>query len=118
MRVIAALLSAWVAWRWLGFFVGLGRLRRFERGPVRREARRTVIARGALNVFFSVVAVYLWAVELDRQPDAVFVGFLAAAMMCSLAIGVAAGFMQPEDRTPETLDVCSVRRRRLRVPPP
>jgi hypothetical protein len=118
LRVVAALLSAWVAWRWLGFFVGLLRLRGFERGPVRREARRTVIARGALNVFFSVAVLYVWFVELDRQPGEVFVGFLAAAMMCSLAIGVAAGFMQPEERTPETLDVCRLRRPRSPVPPP
>ena len=77
---------------------------------MRREARRTVIARGALNVFFSVVVLYLWAVALDRQPGETFVGFLAAAMMCSLAIGVASWFMQPEERTPETLDVCRISR--------
>ncbi len=115
MRVAATLLSAWVAWRWLGFFVGLFRLRRFQ-GPVRREARRTVIARGALNVFFSVVIVYLWSVEISVQPGETFVGFLAATMMCSLAVGVAAAFMQPQDRTPETLEVCRLRLRRPSVP--
>ena len=103
--------SAWVAWRWIGFLLGLVRIREFE-GPLRREARRSVIARGALNVFFSVAALYLWACVLDAQPGETFVGFLAAAMMCSLAIGVAAGFMQPEERTPETLDVCRVHPRR------
>lgn len=107
MRIVAALLSAWVAWRWLGFLIGLFRVRRFE-GPTRREARRTVIARGAWNVFFSVALVYLWGSIYDRQPGADFVGFMAAAMMCSLAIAVAVGFMQPEERTPETLSICRV----------
>jgi hypothetical protein len=115
LRVVAALLSVWVAWRWLGFFVGFFRLRRFD-GVSRREARRTVIARGALNVFFSVGIVYLWASVLGRQPGETFVGFLAAAMMCSLAIGVAAGFMQPAERNAETLNVCRVRRRRPPAP--
>lgn len=117
MRVAAALLTAWVAWRWLGFVLGFVRARRFE-GDVRREARRTVIARGAFNVFFSVVAVYLWADALDLQPGETFVGFLAAAMMCSLAAGVSAGLMQPRERTPETLDVVRVIPPRRPAPPP
>lgn len=108
MRVVAALLTAWLAWRWLGFFVGLVRVRRFE-GPVRREARRTVIARGAFNVFFSVAAIYLWAAVTEEQPSDVFVGFLAAALMCSLVVGVVSGFMQPAERTPETLSICRLR---------
>lgn len=107
MRVVAALLSAWIAWRWLGFVLGLVRVRDFQQ-PVRREARRTVIARGAWNVFFSVTVVYLWASIYDRQPSTELVGFMAAAMMCSLAAGVVAGFMQPEERTPETLSICRV----------
>lgn len=97
-----------MAWRWLGFLVGLGRLSKF-RGPARREARRTVISRGALNVFGSVAVVYAWAFALELQLAETFVGFLAAAMMISLAIGLAAAFMQPEKRTPETLDVCRIR---------
>jgi hypothetical protein len=109
LRVVAAVLTVWIAWRWLGFFVGIARVRGFE-GPPRREARRTVIARGAWNVFFSVIAVYLWALVTREQPGETFVGFMAAAMMCSLAIGIACGFMQPEERTPETLDVCRLRR--------
>lgn len=108
MRTLGTLGAIWVAWRWLGFLVGLGRLRRFN-GPARREARRTVISRGALNVFFSVTVVYVWAFALDLQIAETFVGFLAATMMISLAIGVAAAFMQPETRTPETLDVCRLR---------
>lgn len=111
MRVVVALLSAWVAWRWIGFLLGLVRIREFE-GPLRREARRSVIARGAYNVFFSVAVLYLWAGVLGEQPGEAFVGFMAAAMMCSLAIGIAAGFMQPEERDPETLDLCRVMRRR------
>ncbi len=99
-----------MVWRWLGFFVGLTRIRRFD-GPARREARRTVINRGALNVFFSIATVYLWAFALDLQLAETFVGFLAATMMVSLAVGVAAAFMQPENRTPETLDVCRIRPR-------
>lgn len=103
--------SVWVAWRWLGFLVGLARLRTFT-GPVRREARRTVISRGAVNVFFSVAVVYIWAFALELQLAETFVGFLAATMMISLAIGTAAAFMQPERRTPETLEVCRLRRSR------
>lgn len=108
MRIVAALLTAWVTWRWLGFFVGLVRVFRFE-GAVRKEARRTVIGRGAFNVFFSVAAIYLWAAIANEQPSDVFVGFLAAALMCSLVVGVVAGFMQPQERTPETLSICRLR---------
>ncbi len=111
MRIVAALFSAWVAWRWLGFFIGGFRVRGFD-GAARREARHTVIARGAWNVFLTVGAIYLWAFVLRVQPDGSFVGFMAATMMCSLLVGVAAGFMQPEQRTPETLDVCRVVLRR------
>lgn len=111
MAVAAALLlSAWTAARWFGFVLGLGRVRAFD-GPARREARRTVVNRGAINVFLSVTVVYLWALALELQLTEVFVGFLAAATMCSLAVGVASAFMQPEVRTPETLDVCRIRRR-------
>ena len=107
MRVLAVAASVYVAWRWIGFFAGLTRLHEYKGAP-RREARRTVISRGALNVFGSVVAVYLWAFALELQLAETFVGFLAATMMISLAIGVAAVFMQPEQRTPETLDVCRI----------
>jgi hypothetical protein len=108
LRLVAGLLTAWIAWRWLGFFVGLVRVRHFE-GPVRREARRTVIGRGAWNVFLSVAAIYLWAAIRHEQPGEVFVGFLAAMLMCSLAVGIAVGFMQPQERTPSTLSICSLR---------
>lgn len=108
MNVVVWVFAAWAAWRWLGFLVGLARVRRFE-GTVRREARRTVIARGAWNVFLSVVVLYLWAAIYELQPGTTFVGFLAAATMCSLAIGIAAGFMQPEERTRETLEICRLR---------
>jgi hypothetical protein len=109
LRVVAIVVSAWIAWRWLGFFVGLLRVRRFEKGPLRREARRTVINRGAINVFFSVAAVYLWAVVYKVDFTEVFVGFLAALMMCSLAVGIASAFMQPEERNRETLEICRLR---------
>jgi hypothetical protein len=108
LRIVAGLLTAWVAWRWIGFLVGLVRVQRFE-GPVRREARRTVIARGAWNVFGSVALIYLWAAIGRAQPSDVFVGFLAAVLMCSLAVGIAVGFMQPEVRTPATLSICRLR---------
>ena len=107
LRILALLLSVWVGWRWIGFLLGITRVRRFE-GVVRREARRTVVTRGALNVFLTVGALYLWAIALHRQPSNEFVGFLAAAMMISLAIGIANAFMQPEERTPEVLNVCRV----------
>jgi hypothetical protein len=109
LRIAAVIISAWIAWRWLGFVVGLARIRRFEKGPSRREARRTVINRGALNVFVSVAAGYLWAVVLKVDFTEVFVGFLAALMMCSLAIGIASAFMQPEKRNRETLEICRLR---------
>jgi hypothetical protein len=110
LRILGTLGSIWGAWRWIGFLVGLGRLR-FFKGPARREARRTVITRGALNVFFSVGVVYVWAFALELQLAETFVGFLAATMMISLAVGTASAFMQPENRTPETLDVCRLLRR-------
>jgi hypothetical protein len=105
LRVIALVLSSWTGIRWLGFGLGIVRLRRFN-GPPRREARRTVINRGAINVFLSVAALLLWAEGLQLRMAPTFVGFLAAAMMCSLAIGVAAAFMQPEERMPETVGIC------------
>ena len=114
MRVVAFALSAWIGWRWVGFVVGAVRIRSFEKGPVRREARRSVVARGAINVFLSVALLYVWAAIEHVQPSNVFVGFLAAAMMCSLAIGVASAFMQPQERNVETLDVCRVFRSRAR----
>ena len=105
MRWAALLLSIWTGVRWLGFGLGILRLARFK-GPVRREARRTVINRGAINVFLSVASLFLWAEGLQLRMSQSFVGFLAAAMMCSLAVGVAAAFMQPEERTPETVGIC------------
>jgi hypothetical protein len=107
VRWVAWILSVLIAWRWLGFLVGIARIWRFQ-GAARREARRTVIARGAWNVFLSVAVLYLWLSILDRQPGETFVGFLAAAMLCSLALGIVAGFMQPEQRTPATLEVCRI----------
>src|SRR5581483_7994429 len=86
VRIVAIVLTVWVGWRWIGFLLGTVRVREFEKGPVRREARRTVVTRGALNIFLSIVALYLWAEIRRLQPSDVFVGFLAAAMMCSLAI--------------------------------
>ena len=114
-RIVAAVLTVWIAWLWLGFVVGLLRVRRFESGPTRREARRTVVVRGAWNVFLSVGVFYLWAFVYEAQPGDVFVGFLAATMMCSLAVGIASGFMQPQERTPETLGICRVT---ARIPAP
>ncbi len=118
MLVVALVVSVWIAWRWVGFLLGMTRVRRFE-GPVRREARSTVVTRGALNVFLSVGVFYLWGIALHREPGNVFVGFLAAAMMISLAVGVMNALMQPEERTPEVLDVCRViRPGALRPPDP
>lgn len=105
MRWAAAVLTIWTCVRWLGFGLGILRLKRFI-GPVRREARRTVINSGAINVFLSVGSLFLWAESEQLRLSPSFVGFLAAAMMCSLAVGVAAAFMQPEVRTPETVGLC------------
>ena len=106
MRWAALVLTLWTAVRWLGFGLGILRLQRFKAGPTRREARRTVINRGAINVFLTVGSLFLWAESEELRMAQSFVGFLAAAMMCSLAVGVAAAFMQPEDRTPETVGIC------------
>ena len=110
MRFLGVVGTLWVAWRWFGFVVGIGRLRFFT-GPARREARRTVVGYGAITVFLTVAVVYLWAFAVELQLEETFVGFLAATMMISLAIGVAATFMQPEERRPETLEVCRLIRR-------
>jgi hypothetical protein len=116
VRIVAYIASIWIGWRWLGFLFGIARVRGFEKGPARREARRSVIARGAINVFLSVAVLYLWAEVAKLQPNDVFVGFLAAAMMCSLAIGVATAFMQPAERNPQTLDICRVFRPKAHEP--
>lgn len=105
MRVVAAVLSAWVAGRWVGFVVGLTRIGRFD-GPVRREARRAVITRGALNVSLSIGVVYLWSFALRLDLAETFVGFLAACMTISLAAGAAARLMQPSARIPHTVAIC------------
>ena len=105
MRWVALILSIWTGVRWLGFVLGVLRLKRFT-GPPRREARRTVINRGAVNVFLSVASLLLWAEANQLRMAPSFVGFLAASMMCSLAVGVAAAFMQPEERTAETVGIC------------
>lgn len=110
MRFLGVVGTLWVVWRWLGFVVGIGRLRFFT-GPARREARRTVVAYGAITVFLTVAVIYAWAFALELQLAETFVGFLAAMMMISLAIGVAATFMQPEERRPETIGVCRLTRR-------
>jgi hypothetical protein len=105
VRWAALVLSVWAGVRWLGFALGIIRLRWFKDAK-RREARRTVINRGAINVFLSVAALFFWAEALQLRMSQSFVGFLAAAMMCSLAVGVAAAFMQPEERTSETVGIC------------
>lgn len=110
MRFFAVVGTLWVIWRWLAFLVGIGRLRFFT-GPVRREARRTVVAFGAITVFLTVAVIYMWAFALELQLAETFVGFLAAMMTISLAIGVAVTFMQPEQRRPETIGVCRLIRR-------
>lgn len=84
---------------------------------MRREARRTVVGRGAWNIAFTIVLVYIWAAVDHRQPGEQFVGFLAAVMMCSLFVGIASFFMQPEDRNRDTLEICRLRPMPLPVPP-
>ena len=78
-----------------------------------------MVGRGAWCVFFAIVAVYLWAESYDVQPGEAFVGFLAATIMCSLAVATIAWFMQPEERTPGTIDVVRLRwRGPSEAPPP
>lgn len=108
MRAVAIALTVYAAWRWLRFLLGASRVHRFV-GPVRREARRSVVAHGALDVFLSTAAFYAWAQVWERQPTETFVGFVAAVLMISLVVAVAAAFMQPPERTPETLTLFRLR---------
>jgi hypothetical protein len=112
VRFAAGLLSAWAASRWVGFVVGAARARRFE-GGVRKQARRTVVAHGAVTMFVSAGAFYAWAFALDLQPAETLVGFIAAALMIALALGLANALMQPAERTPETIGICRLRRPRV-----
>lgn len=107
MSIAAALLGAWAAWRWIGFVAGLVRLLGLD-GATRREARRTLIGHGAIDVFFSVCAIYLWALALDAQPTETFVAFMAATVMISLAVGVASRLMQPPVRLPHTIGIARI----------
>ncbi|HVL80171.1 MAG TPA: hypothetical protein VM840_01090 [Actinomycetota bacterium] len=100
MRALAALITAWAVLRWVALGVGVLRARRFP-APVRREARRSAVSHSALDVFVSVSALYAWAYALQLQPVERFVGMMAAVMMLALMVGVAAWFMQPEERSPE-----------------
>lgn len=108
MPFVAALASAWVAWRWLGFALGLLRIDSFPDGPVRREARRTVITRGALNLALSIGLIYLWGYALHLQIAETFVGLLAAWVVIALATAAVARLMQPSVRIPHTISICHV----------
>lgn len=89
--------------------MGLARVRRLS-GPVRREGRRASVTRVAMNVFWSVVALYAWTSALRVQPTPGLVGFLGAALVFSLVAAVLAAFMQPPERSPETLGLFRLRR--------
>ncbi len=67
-----------------------------------------MIGRGAFNVALSVVTFYVWAAATGRQPGESFVGFMAAATMCSIAVGIVAGFMQPAERDLKALGICRI----------
>lgn len=107
---LAVVLALWTAVRWVGLAVGAVRARRFT-GAVRKEARRAVVGRAALNIVLSVAALYAFALALDLQPTETFVGFLGAVTMFALVTWATAGFMQPADRTRETLELFRLRRR-------
>lgn len=107
---LAVLLALWVTARWVGFVAGAVRARRFT-GSVRKEARRAVVGRAALNVVLSVATLYAFALALDLQPTETFVGFLGAVTIFALVAWATAGFMQPADRTRETLELFGLRPR-------
>jgi uncharacterized membrane protein (DUF441 family) len=110
--LIAVPVTAWAAWRWLGFVAGTLRIRRYPAGPVRKEARRAVVQSGSWTIWVTTGAVVAWMAAADVRLTENFGGFVAAVLMGSLAVGVAAAMMQPAERTPETLDICRLRRPR------
>ena len=104
MRIVAILLTTWVALRWVGVILGGWRARGFE-GPIRKEARRACVARAAVNVFLSAAAALAWVQALGLKPRSEMVGFGVMLLMIALVAGVLAAFMQPKERTSETLDI-------------
>ena len=109
MRIGAALLSLWAALRWTGLFAGVVRLRKLD-PALRREARRSAVSHAALDIALTVVAVYAWSFALRLQPVEPFVGFLAAVLMVAIVAGIAAWFMQPEERSAEVWALFRLRR--------
>jgi hypothetical protein len=109
-QVLAILLSSWAAIRWAGLLLGVARLRTF-RGPVQREARRACIARTALNLFVSTAAFFAWAQALGLRPKPQLTGFFGMLLVLSLVGGALASFMQPQERTPATLEMFRFRAR-------
>lgn len=105
--VLTVVLASWACIRWTGVLAALVRARRFE-GPQRRECRRAIVTRASTSVLVSVAALYAWAQWQRLQPADNFVGFIAAVVLGSMAVGSAAAFMQPKERTPETLDIFRV----------
>ena len=101
MRLLALTLTAWVAWRWLRFVVGTIETVFMPGGAERRRIRQRWISFGAISVLLTVAAILLWGSELGRQPGAAFVGFLAAAVMCALAVGIIAKFMSAAEGVDE-----------------
>lgn len=101
---VAVVLAAWTALRWTGLLLGVVRMRRLD-GPVRREARRAAIGRTALNVVVSVATLYAFALALELQPTEAFVGLLGGLIMIALVVWAAAGFMQPAERDPRTIEL-------------
>ncbi len=63
-----------------------------------------------MNVFWSVAALYAWTAALRLEPTEPLVGFIAAVLMVSLVAAVLAAFMQPAERSPESLDLFRIRR--------
>jgi hypothetical protein len=93
LPILWVVLTAWIGWRWFRSIFGVIEVARAPRGAERRHVRRAVIGYTASSVFLTVFAVLLWTAALARQPSADLNGFLAAALMCSLAIGIIVKFM-------------------------
>jgi hypothetical protein len=100
LRILALALTVWVATRWLRFLVGVGETFVMTPAPERRRLRQAWIGSGAATVVLTVVAVLMWASELGRQPGASFIGFLAAAVICSLAVSIIVRFMASAEESP------------------
>lgn len=108
VRVLASVLSLWAAYRWVGLAFGVARVRRF-RDQARGEARRSCVVRTSWNVVWTVTASLSWVQALQLRPRPNTTGFASMLLILALLAAVTASFMQPRERTPETLWIFRLR---------